>query len=189
MQVTQKPQILQENLLNTIHLWGSGNSDLVIISQEGSIINTNKLILALHSKHVRNMLEYSVDIPGVIVGISVPASITSIKSVLKLIEYGFETSSNFIGIEETANTAKLLGIKMESLVAENVGVKEEILGFDFNPVLDEPSKSESSSSVKSEITGENVEFNCKVCAKTFSRNDHLRRHTQKQHSIETEEVP
>merc|ERR1719318_1852883 len=140
MKVTQKLQTLRENLLSTVHLWGSGNRDLVIISQEGCVIHANKNILALHSKHVRSMLEYSLEIPGVIIGISVPASSTSIKNVLKLIECGFEISNNVFEIDETINTAKLLGIKMESLVAENVAVKEELFGFDFNPVQDELSK-------------------------------------------------
>ena len=170
-----------------------------IISEEGAVTNISRHILALHSQYVRNILmEYSMagNMAGINIAISVPASEAAIKRVIKIITTGGDETNNANDVDETINTAKLLGINIDSLVAEEkkskeetVDVKYEVSEFDFDthevkPVNIGKMEIDDDKSTTKVVNFKAVlskPFMCEKCNATFTRKDHLKRHNDRSH--------
>lgn len=123
-----------------------------IISEEGVATDISRHILVMHSQYVRNILmEYSMagNMAGINIAISVPASEAAIKRVIKIITTGGDEINNVDHVDETINTAKLLGINIASLVTEqkkskkvSINVKDEVSEFNFDTQVEENVKTE-----------------------------------------------
>ena len=198
LKVVQKSDIMTQNLAETICLW-SYSSDMSIISEEGAVTHISRHILALHSQYVRNILmEYSMagNMAGINIAISVPATEAAIKRVIKIITTGGDETNNANDRDETINTAKLLGINIDSLVAEEkksrkvfLNVKNEVSEFNFDTQDEEAVKKEKLEDTEETSTAKVVNFKdvlsrpfiCNKCTATFTRKDHLKRHTDRRH--------
>merc|ERR1719244_2536218 len=113
-------------LTETLQGWTKEPHDIILVSQDGSKVFSQKLILSLHSPLIDTVLGETKDVcPSVSVG----ATTVTITALLDLLVYG-KTTANEDHFEEVLELAESLGInvansEMEDLMAKTKKVNKD----------------------------------------------------------------
>jgi len=94
-------------LKSTVLAWGERQPDVYLVSKEGVKVYTQRIILCFYSKMVGMLVESNKDD---LVGISVPASSTSLTMMLKVLVSGSVIGNNKENLLEVGQAAEALGI-------------------------------------------------------------------------------
>jgi len=94
-------------LKSTVLAWGERQPDVYLVSKEGVKVYTQRIILCFYSKMVGMLVESNKDD---LVGISVPASSTSLTMMLKVLVSGSVIGNNKENLLEVGHAAEALGI-------------------------------------------------------------------------------
>jgi len=96
-------------LKSTVLAWGERQPDVYLVSKEGVKVYTQRIILCFYSKMVGMLVESNKDD---LVGISVPASSTSLTMMLKVLVSGSVIGNNKENLLEVGHAAEALGITL-----------------------------------------------------------------------------
>jgi len=91
----------------TVATWGERQPDVYLVSKEGVKVYTQRILLGFYSKIIGEMLESNKDD---LVGISVPASSSSLTMMLKVLVSGSVIGNNKENLLEVGQAAESLGI-------------------------------------------------------------------------------
>jgi len=94
-------------LKTTVLAWGERQPDVYLVSKEGVKVYTQRIILCFYSKMIGMLVESNKDD---LVGISVPASSTSLTMMLKVLVSGSVIGNNKENLLEVGHAAEALGI-------------------------------------------------------------------------------
>ena len=100
-------------VLESLQNWSDEESDLVLISSQGTCIQTHKVFIKLYSEILSRALE---EIPADgIPSIFIPASTTSVVNLLRILSTGISISDNKDDLADVVNTADLMGISLKDV--------------------------------------------------------------------------
>jgi len=185
----------------TIHAWGEKQPDMFLVSKEGVKVYTQRILLNFYSKLIREILGTG-DIKEDLVGVSVPASCSSLTMMLKVLVSGSVIGNNKDDLLDIGRVADTLGIVMndrqigyrkrsasasqllvKGIDTETSGRKHQyIKSFDsVSGVKTEPSETSESQTNGSTNGDENMDGKadkrtCPTCGKRFSDLGKLKRH-------------
>jgi len=185
----------------TMQAWGEKQPDMFLVSTEGVKVYTQRIILNFYSKMIREILGAG-DTKEDLVGVSVPASCSSLTMMLKVLVSGSVIGNNKEDLLEIGRAAETLGIMMNDrqigyrrksasvsqiLVKGNDTETSErkhpyIMSFDsVSDVKTEPSDTAESQANGSSNGDENMDVEvdiswCPTCGKIFSDLGKLKRH-------------
>ena len=107
----------EESLRGTLADWSKQDPDVHLVSSEGYRVFSHRVLLSLYSSHLQRILNDPVLLfspqPA---SISVPASASSISTLLKMLTSGKVETHNKEDIKETADA---LGINIKNYIVEN----------------------------------------------------------------------
>ena len=120
-----------EDLLGTVMVdWSRQEYDVHLVSTEGHKIFSHKVILAFYSSFLNEILNDPVTkfTPGPVT-ISIPASISTIASLLKLLVNGRVGANDINGNEEVKEAARSLGIQMRNCLVDAKRLAGSVAGL------------------------------------------------------------
>jgi len=109
-------------LKSTVLAWGERQPDVYLVSKEGVKVYTQRIILCFYSKMVGMLIESNKDD---LVGISVPASSTSLTMMLKVLVSGSVIGNNKENLLEVGHAAEALGIMLND---RQIGYRKKTQG-------------------------------------------------------------
>ena len=104
---------------DTVTEW-SRRDDLQLVSVEGHRVSTSRVLLSLYSDHLRSILNHpAVSFSPDVTAISVPASASTISSLLTILATGRTGCDSKETLGDTKSLAQALGISMKNFFVEN----------------------------------------------------------------------
>jgi len=180
-------------LKSTVLAWGERQPDVYLVSKEGVKVYTQRIILCFYSKMVGMLVESNKDD---LVGISVPASSTSLTMMLKVLVSGSVIGNNKENLLEVGHAAEALGITLND---RQIGYRRKTqggqtgqqMGVVKETVEISGRKASASASLKNHKllhTGE--VHKCEYCEYTAVQKGNLKTHRLKLHKdlLEQNEV-
>merc|ERR1712218_446449 len=169
----------EESLKGTLADWSKQDTDVHLVSSEGYRVFSHRVLLSLYSSQLQLILNDPVLLfspqPA---SISVPASASSISTLLTMLTSGkVETGGRGVG-DDVAEAAAILGIKMSNIQmtnrnsssteaggAVNMKKKKSKNSIDFLTPDVELEEFESVSEGDDKVGGENSLLICTICDK------------------------
>ena len=199
--MSYKVEITEEEhsatLSGTLSEWSRQDHDVHLISTEGHRIFSHRVLLSLYSSQLQRILNDPVLLfspqPA---SISVPASASSISTLLKMLTSGkVETGGRGVG-DDVAEAAAILGIKMSNIQmtnrnsssievggAVNMKKKKSKNSIDFLTPDVELEEFDSVSEGDDKVGGENSLLICTICDKVSKNISNFNSHRLKKHGI------
>ena len=107
-------------LRETLTEWSKLEQEVDLISVEGHKVSTSKVLLSLYSEPLRNILNQpAVAFSPSTLGISVPATSSTISSLLRILATGKADCGSRETLADTKDLARSLGINIKNCFAEN----------------------------------------------------------------------
>jgi len=100
----------KDAILQTFQNWTEKEPDVHLISSEGTILQTHKVILALYSAVLSSALNDNSS--AVLPSISIPASTDTLENLVRILTTGISISYNKGDLKDVVNTAEGLGIDL-----------------------------------------------------------------------------
>ena len=169
--------------------------DVSIVCDDGKIVDTHRMILALHSKLLDDVFKVT---SGLDVMISLNVSFEALKGLLEVIATGIIFTNEKVIVKDIKDAAISLGISSESLqlsdmfentrsvVTEEKFIIEELIeddlfhDFNFAPIVESKKKikeeKDDANPMKNELSEVAEIMPCLSCPKTFSSKSALQRH-------------
>ena len=181
----------------TLADWSKQDPDVHLVSSEGYRIFSHRVLLSLYSSQLQRILNDPVLLfspqPA---SISVPASASSISTLLNMLTNGkVETGGRGVG-DDVAEAAAILGIKMSNIQmtnrnsssievggAVNMKKKKSKNSIDFLTPDVELEEFESVSEGDDKVGGENSLLICTICDKVSKNISNFNSHRLKKHGI------
>merc|ERR1712086_101176 len=108
-------QVLQSCVVST--------PDLCLVTRDGHAVYTTKILLAMHSKMMAQVMSDS--IRDDLIRISVPISSNSLVNLIKILSHGITKSEVKFDPMDVLNAADILGISLEDLQIGREGDEKE----------------------------------------------------------------
>merc|ERR1711983_254733 len=120
LQLSHDSDIHIQLVKESVTTWSKMEPDLVLLTEEGEKVLTQRMFLSFFSKTIRQMCS-GISSPDLI-SISVPASKTSLERLLEVLLTGSVITNSRENLVEVAECADCLGIDLTDI---QIGVKEE----------------------------------------------------------------
>ena len=187
----QDSETHQNIVANLIESWSKGVNDLVLLSEDGEAIETQKHFLSVFSPVIRDVLESCP--PADNYTISIPASKLSMSVLMEVLLKGRVEAKSKDVLTGAKEAAISLGIDIENMVVENreeIDVKKKQMKVRSRKKKEKKKQnlgeeagdsSQDENGVEKETTSsdENEDGNdlfCKECGKSFNNKSGLKQH-------------
>eukprot|EP00092_Neocalanus_flemingeri_P038716 GFUD01042158.1.p1 GENE.GFUD01042158.1~~GFUD01042158.1.p1 ORF type:complete len:333 (-),score=67.93 GFUD01042158.1:3-1001(-) len=141
-------------LLETLQTWSELESDVHLISSEGTVLQTHRVFLKLYSKVLNSALgNFSSEM---VPSIFIPASTASLVNLLKILSTGVSISEQKEDLIDVINTAELLGITLKDI---QIGTKNNSNLAEEKPDNKIKEEKKNKKSKKKKSTKKNAEEN------------------------------
>merc|ERR1712086_1245954 len=115
--------IHQSSLTQVLQSCTISSPDLCLITRDGHAVYTTKILLAMHSKLLAQVMSDS--IRDDLIRISVPISSNSLVNLIKILSHGITKSEVKFDPMDVLNAADILGISLDDLqIGREGGIKE-----------------------------------------------------------------
>merc|ERR1712098_396397 len=113
------------SILETWGSWSDEEPDVVLISSQGTLLQTHKVFLKLYSKVLNRAWQ---DIPAdTVPSIFIPASTTSLVNLISILSTGISISDKKEDLLDVVCTAELIGINLQDVQIGTKIIKTDLL--------------------------------------------------------------